>query len=133
MARPKREFTDEEVQEIERLARINCKTQTIADALGIPYNTLKRSFGRRMTNWRALGRCKLRANQDKLSEVSADMAKFLGINVLGQQIKQVIETVPPDSKPKTGQELEAAKASARAYNEVMSKTNIIPIKEAKSV
>ncbi len=129
--RPKRQFTDEEIQKIEQYARNNCHNRTISTALNIPVNTLTRRFGTKIRRWRAAGKVELRQLQRDLAKTSSDMAKFLGINELGQQIKQVIETGPTDSKPKTEQELEAARAGAKAFNEAMSKTNIIPIKEAK--
>lgn len=102
------------------------KNGTIAAALGIPVNTLTNRFGKLLKQYRAFRKLTLCKNQTRLSVTSADMAKFLGINELGQQIKQVIETVPVDSKPKTGQELAAARAAARAYNESMSKTEPDP-------
>ncbi len=119
-------FSDEQIKEIERLALINCNSNTIAEAVGVAVNTLKRHCGRKIKHWRAIYRVKLRENQHKLSETSPDLTKFLGINVLGQQIKQVIETGPVDTKSRTEQQLEADKAAARAYNESMSKTEPNP-------
>ena len=131
MARPKRQFTDEELQEIERLARLNCKTQTISDALQVPYMTLKRSFGRRLTNWRALGRTGLKTKQYAMADTSPQMAIWLGKQDLGQVDKQTIATEQVESKSKTGKELKAAQAAAKAYNEIMSrepdKPKIVPI------
>ncbi len=123
-------FSDEQIQEIERLALINCNSNTIAEATGIAVTTLKRRFGRKLRHWWALYRVNLRESQEKLKETSPDLSKFLGKNVLEQVDKQEIRTEAVDSKPKSDQELEAAKAGARAFNEAMSKTNIIPIKEA---
>jgi len=95
-------FSDEQIKEIERLALINCNSNTIAEAVGVAVNTLKRHCGRKIKHWRAIYRVKLRENQHKLSETSPDLTKFLGINVLGH------------------------KAAARAYNESMSKTEPNP-------
>ncbi len=121
-------FTDEQIQEIERLALMNCNSNTIAEATGIAVTTLKRRFGRKLRHCWALHRVNLRASQDKLKDISADMAKFLGKNELGQTDKQVIETGPVESKTKTGRELDATKAAARAYNEAMSREpQILPI------
>lgn len=114
-------FTNEQVQEIERLALINCNANTIAEAVGVAVNTLKRKFGRKMRHWRAMYRANLRESQNNLKETSADMCKFLGKNELGQTDKQIIETHQPRGKELTEQEREAAQASARAYNDVMSK------------
>lgn len=90
-------FTDEQMQEIERLALINCNSNTIAEAVGVAVNTLKRHCGRKMRHWRAIYRVNLRESQNKLKDTSPDLAKFLGKNVLGQIDKQVIapETVFP--------------------------------------
>jgi hypothetical protein len=127
-------FTDEQIQEIERLALMNCNSNTIAEATGIAITTLKRRFGRKLRHCWAIHRVNLRASQDKLKDISADMAKFLGKQVLGQTDKQVIETGPIDVKTKTGRELDATKAAARAYNEAMSrgddKPQILPIERA---
>ena len=88
MARPKREFTDEQIQEIERYARINCNTETIADGLGIPVTTLKRRFGRKLTHWRALGKLKMRDNLHKQAPNSPQTAIFIAKNELGMTDKQ---------------------------------------------
>lgn len=105
MARPKRQFTDEEVQRIEQYALENSKSETIARALGIAVNTLKRRFGRRMVQLRALGKLELKHNQREIAKTNAQMAQFLGKNELGQQDKQVIRTeigkmeIPDKQKP----------------------------------
>ncbi len=52
-------------------------------------------------------------------------------NNAGYTDKQVITTEPAEVKSKTGKELNAVKAAAKAYNEAMSKgPDIINIKEA---
>ena len=112
--RPKRKFSDEQVQEIERLAQLNCNTNTIAVALDIPFKTLERHFAKKLRYWRAKHKVNLRANQQKLSETSADMLKFLGKNVLNQTDKQVIETNAP-AREYTEAELEAGRAAAKTY------------------
>ncbi len=84
-------FNDEQMQEIERLALLNCNSNTIAEAVGVAVNTLKRHCGRKLKHWWATYRVNLRESQDKHRETSPDMAKFLGKNVLGQVDK--IETV----------------------------------------
>lgn len=81
-------FTDEQIQEIKRLALINCNSNTIAEATGIAVTTLKRRYGRKLRHWRAKYRVNLRESQDKLKDTSPDMSKFLGKNTLGQTDKQ---------------------------------------------
>ena len=119
--RPKKQFDDETVAYIEEYSRNNNKTGTIAEALSLPYETLKRRFGKRMTHWRALGQINLKRIQQRMANFNPQMAIWLGKQDLGQVDKQVITTEPADSKSKTPQELEAAKAASRAYNEAMSK------------
>ena len=84
-------FNNEQMQEIERLALLNCNSNTIAEAVGVAVNTLKRHCGRKLRYWRAKYRVNLRQSQDTLKETSPDMCKFLGKNTLGQVDK--IETV----------------------------------------
>lgn len=82
-------FTGEQKQEIERLALINCNSNTIAEATGIAVTTLKRRFGRKIRHYHALYRVNLRESQDKLKETSPDLSKFLGKNELGQVDKHI--------------------------------------------
>lgn len=84
-------FNNEQMQEIERLALLNCNSNTIAEAVGVAVNTLKRHCGRKLRHWHAIYKVNLRQSQESLKETSPDMAKFLGKNVLGQVDK--IETV----------------------------------------
>lgn len=127
MVRPKREFSDEEVAQITDAALNNCHLDTIALALDIPKTTLDRRYGTFIRRLRAKGRMKLRNNQVKLSKVSADMCKFLGVNELNQVVKQTITTEPPaDDKTKTDKELAAIKAGAEAYNNIMSRAEPEP-------
>ena len=88
--RPKRVFTPEELQGIERYARINCNTETIADGMNIPITTLKRHFGRKLTHWRASGKLNMRVNLHKQAENSAQTAIFIAKNELGMVDKQEI-------------------------------------------
>ena len=90
MARPKRQFTDEEKQKIDTMASNNCHMDTIALALEIPLTTLVRRFGRIIKRKRAQGRIELRAKQVKLADNHPAMAIFLGKNELGQVDKQTI-------------------------------------------
>ena len=100
-------FTNEQMQEIERLALLNCNSNTISEAVGVAGNTLKRHCGKKLRHWRALYRVKLRESQAKLSETSPDLSKFLGKNILGQVDKQVIVD---DTKQRELNEAETAEA-----------------------
>ena len=86
--RPKRKFTDEQIQEIERYARINCNTETIADGMNIPVTTLKRHFGRKLTHWRAAGKLDMRNNLHNQAPTSPQIAIFIAKNELGMVDKQ---------------------------------------------
>ena len=88
MANDKRLFTDEQVTKMREMALINSKTQTIADALNIPYNTLKRRYGRRLTHWRAEGRTNSRTQLYKQRDTSPQVAIFIAKNDLGMVDKQ---------------------------------------------
>lgn len=112
--RPKRQFTDEEVQQIDTMASNNCHMDTIALALEIPLTTLVRRFGRVIKRKRAQGRIELRAKQVKLADNHPAMAIFLGKNELGQVDKQVIQTetaIPAITEP----ERKAREAAAKIY------------------
>ncbi len=89
--RPKRVFTDEEVQKIEEYASNNCHLDTIAMALGIAKTTLVRRYGTIIEKKRAEGRIKLRQNQVDLSKNNPAMAIFLGKNELNQVDRQEIK------------------------------------------
>ncbi len=130
--RPKSSFSDEQVQEMSEHALAGCQNNTISTLMDIPKSTLIRHFGKLLTKKRAERKSNLRCIQTLLAASNPAMAIFLGKNELEQVDKQEIRTEAVDSKPKSEQQLEAAKAGARAFNEAMSKTNIIPIKEAKN-
>lgn len=85
-------FNDKQMQEIERLALLNCNSNTIAEAVGVAVNTLKRHCGRKLRHWWAMYRVNLRESQDALKATSPDLSKFLGKNVLGQVDKREIIT-----------------------------------------
>ena len=88
--RPKRVFTKAETNKIRQYALNNSKSETIASALDIPVNSLKRHFGRKMTIWRAEGKVKLKNLQREMADKSTQMAIWLGKQDLGQVDKQVI-------------------------------------------
>ena len=107
-------FNDEQMQEIERLALLNCNSNTIAEAVGVAVNTLKRHCGRKLRHWRAKYRVNLRKSQDKHRDTSPDMAKFLGKNVLGQVDKQEILT-KTEAVTVPEAEREATDAACKVY------------------
>lgn len=120
MARPKRVFTEQEKAEIERYARNNSLTQTIAVALDIPVNTLKRRFGRKLRIWRAVGKVELRDNLYKQAKNSPQTAIFIAKNELGMTDKQVL-TVEQPIKAQTEVEKAASTDAARAYKLKLSR------------
>lgn len=88
--RPKRVFTDEEVQGIERYARIGSYNRTISTGLNIPLHTLERHYGAKIRHWRAAGKLDMRDNLHKQAEKSAQTAIFIAKNELGMVDKQEI-------------------------------------------
>ena len=92
MARPKKVFTDEEVQQMEEYALDGCQNNTIATLMDIANSTLIRRFGKLLTKKRCERKQRLRLIQTQLALSNPAMAIFLGKNELGQVDKQVIET-----------------------------------------
>ena len=92
MARPKRQFSDKQVQEMEGYALDGCQNNTIATILDIPMTTLKRRFGKLLTKKRCERKQILRHNQSSLAVNNPAMAIFLGKNELNQTDKQIIKT-----------------------------------------
>ena len=64
--RPKRRFSDQEQANIIEMALNNCHFETIAMALNIAVNTLKRNYGRVIRQKIAEGRAILRQRQVNL-------------------------------------------------------------------
>lgn len=116
MGRPKKQFSEDIMQKIEEYALNNCHFETIAMALEIPVNTLKRRFGRFIRQKRAEGRVKLRANQVKLSKNHPAMAIFLGKNELGQVDKQTLDLQKPEQVKLDQQEVKEAQKIANVLN-----------------
>lgn len=86
--RPKRNFTDEQVAEMEKYAFAGCQNNTIATLMDIPMNTLLAHFGKLLTKKRCERKYELRAAQNKLAASNVAMAIFLGKNELDQADKQ---------------------------------------------
>lgn len=91
MGRPKIEFTITQEEQILQMALDNCHMDTIALALDMPLETLRRRFGGFISQKRAEGRTKLRRMQREQAPNSPAMAIFLGKNELGQSDKQEIK------------------------------------------
>ena len=86
--RPKRIYTDEQIEQIQQLAKLNLHTLTIAEALDIPFDELQRHFAKIMTKKRAEGKCELKRWQRDQAEKNIVMAIWLGKQDLGQADKQ---------------------------------------------
>lgn len=110
--RPKRTFTEQQIALIDEMALNNCKDCTIALVLGIPVNSLKRHFGRRMIQKRAEHRQELRESQTKLSKTTPAMAIFLGKNELGQVDRQEIKQETTEVQALTEKQAEEAQRIA---------------------
>ena len=116
MARPRRVFTDEEEAKILQMALDNCHMDTIALALDIPLETLRRHYGGYISQKRAEGRTELRRMQREQAPKSPAMAIFLGKNELGQVDKQIIETEAVEQKKLNESEaVEARKIATILY------------------
>ena len=127
MARPKRQFSDEEVQKIAEYALTNCNTLTIANALDIPFNTLTRRFGKLLKQKRAEHRATLRQYQYNLAKDNSQMAQFLGKNELNQTDKQTI--AHEGATPAISEEVRQA-VSGDASKLKRKLSQVIPFKEA---
>lgn len=93
MGRPKREFTEEQIKQLEEYALAGCQNNTIATLMDIPINTLKRHFGKLLTKKRCFRKYLLRKAQWDKAVISKDtgMLCFLGKNELEQTDKQDLE------------------------------------------
>lgn len=114
MARPKREFSTKEEQDIELYARNGSYNRTIATGLNIPIHTLERRFGTKIRHWRAKGKLKLRDELYKQAKNSPQTAIFIAKNELGMTDKQVIETKQTPLE-QTDAQRKATEAAAQAY------------------
>jgi len=109
MARPKREFTNKDEQQMFDYALSGCQNGTIARLMCISLTTLIRRYGSLLSEKRAERKFILRDNQTKLSKHNPAMAIFLGKNELNQVDKQVIMT---KTEPVTVPEAEKAATDA---------------------
>ena len=89
MARPRKQFTEEQMAEITEMALNNCHIDTIGLALGIAKNTLIRRFGTFISQKRAEGRTELSKQQkDKCAKGDTTMLIWRGKQDLGQTDKK---------------------------------------------
>jgi DNA-binding CsgD family transcriptional regulator len=97
MARPRKTFTDKEIQQMEQLAKCYCSDEEIAAFLKVSETTVKRHFGPLLKVARTAGRANLRAKQyDLAMKGNATMLIWLGKQTLGQRDKsEVHETFEP--------------------------------------
>ena len=114
VGRPKRVFTPEEVQGIEKYARIGSYNRTISTGLNIPLHSLERHFGTKIRHWRAAGKLDMRENLHKQATNSPQTAIFIAKNELGMVDKQEIVT-EFKAKEMTEVERDASVEAAKAY------------------
>lgn len=96
---PKVKFSYEQWHQFEKLCSIQCTKNEIADWFRICPNTLDRviiekygkSYSEVYDQLRNIGKISLRRKQWQLADTNPSMAKFLGINYLGQVERQEIQ------------------------------------------
>ena len=96
VGKPKREFSDAQLREMEELAFAGCKTKTIATIMGIPRETIdsRPDIQQLLSKKRADRKFTLRRQQNKTSkDGNVTMQIWLGKQVLDQADKheQVID------------------------------------------
>ena len=92
MARPRSTFlTDEQLKRMDRMAKDQCKHRTIAEALGVGREALRKNYLPRLLQKGAEGRTELQADQRAMQSKQPSVAIFRGKNYLGQTDKQEIE------------------------------------------
>lgn len=114
--RPKKKFTEEQIWRIEQMAFDQCHTRTIAEALCLSQDTIKRHFASFLTQKRAEGRAALRRMQMAMSRNNVTMQIWLG--------KQYLDQVD-----KNEQTHGITDALADLIREVSSGSNGLPINE----
>lgn len=97
MARPEIEI---DANQVEKLARLGCKLNEIADFFGCSHDTIERRFASELIKGRATLRMSLRQWQLKAAEKgNPTMLIWLGKQSLGQIDKMLNEISGPDGKP----------------------------------
>jgi NADH/NAD ratio-sensing transcriptional regulator Rex len=84
--RPAHEFTDEQKDQIERLAEIQCSNKEIAYIMGCSVDTLRRHYTDHVELGKTNGKIKLRRAQwrNAIDDNNTTMQIWLGKNYLGQ-------------------------------------------------
>ena len=83
--RPQKEI---DVEQLEKLAALQCTYDEIAAWFGVDKSTISRRFATEINEGREKGKISLRRKQWKLADTNANMAIFLGKNYLGQKDHQ---------------------------------------------
>lgn len=91
--RPKKQFTEKQIEQIKTLARCHCPDSEIAAFMEIGETTIKRHFGPLIKDAREAGKANIRAMQYRMA-MNGDktMLIWLGKQLLGQRDKQEIKT-----------------------------------------
>ena len=120
--RPKFKPTDEQRQEVSTLAKYGVRQDTIASALGIAVNTLKKYFETELEQGRARGDVILQETQFQRAVRDGDvsMLRWLGIHRLGQVEKKSIEHSGPNGGPVQVQTIDPTKLSSGALKELLA-------------
>ena len=80
--RPQKEI---DVEQLGKLAALQCTYDEIAAWFGVDKSTISRRFATEINEGREKGKISLRRKQWKLADTNANMAIFLGKNYLGQK------------------------------------------------
>lgn len=98
--RPKKQFSEKDIEQIKVLARCHCPDSEIAAFMECGEMTIRRHFGTLLKEWREAGKSNIRAKQYQLAmQGDKTMLIWLGKQILGQSEKvaqQVSATVIDD-------------------------------------
>ena len=84
VGRPSKEYTPEQIAQIEEMAEIQCKDATIAEALGLDVKTFQKHNSKFTRQKRAQGKAVIYANQYEMAKKQPVMAIWLGKQHLEQ-------------------------------------------------
>jgi hypothetical protein len=115
MSRPRKTFSEKDIQQMEQLARCHCTDDEIAAFLGVSETTLKRRFGPVLKTAREAGRANLRAKQFQMAIAgNVTLLIWLGKVLLGQREEQPSVTITAHPSPKTDTALNEIKDLLKA-------------------
>lgn len=84
--RPKKEFTEKDIEQIKVLARCHCPDTEIAAWFGVNEATIKRHFAPLLKEQRDVGKGNIRAKQFRMAmEGDRTMLIWIGKQILGQR------------------------------------------------